>query len=149
MPGSDVAEQRRLLRAAHHVDQRDLVRKADADQHLPQVRGRGGMHDGVVTFRPHRFDKAERGERVDENEAPSVRLTSSGKTMQSRATGTRRSVGVHSASDHADRPPEQMLDVAPCPDHDTGALISNRHRLSKPTSDAGKRLTGNTGCQSQ
>src|SRR5204862_4992877 len=64
--GADVGEDLGLFGAAHDVDQIDPVLEADLDQHLAQVRGRGGVDQGGVVLQPHALDHGKRGQRIDE-----------------------------------------------------------------------------------
>ena len=55
-----------LGRAADHVHKRYAVSEAEAVQHLPEIRGGGGVNQGLMALPPHGFDHAERSQRIDE-----------------------------------------------------------------------------------
>ena len=63
---ADLAQDLRLLLAAHDVDEADAVLEADLVEHLAEVGGGRGVHQRVVAFAPHGLDHAERGQRIDE-----------------------------------------------------------------------------------
>ena len=80
MFGTQIPEELLVLHAADDVDQGYAVDGADLLQHLPEVRGGGRMNQRRMALEPHRFDHAQRGQRVDE---------------AGRSFGRRRALGQH------------------------------------------------------
>ncbi len=63
--GSRRAQQLCRARVADDVHEPDVVFETNAIEHLPDVGGGCGMHDGFMAFPAHGLDHGQNGERID------------------------------------------------------------------------------------
>ncbi len=118
--GADALQNFDLRVAAHDVDERDAVLRANLDEHLAEVRRRGGVDDRAVVLHPHRLGKREAGQRIDE---------AGGTVGGVGAVGQRHYhlhrqaaiFGVHLAAKQRDGLAEQRLRFGRIPRRDDGA----------------------------
>ena len=103
-----VAQELRLLVAAHDVDELDRVGETQPVEHLAEVGGGRGVDQRRVSLAPHRADHAERGERVDEARRALFGCHAVGQGQDLRHVDA-PVLGVRRPAEHADRSAEQCL----------------------------------------
>ena len=72
--GAERAEQGGLFLLTDDIDQRDTIFLTDFNQNLAEVGRRCRMDQAGKPLLPHRFDKAECGNRIDEAGGPGSRI---------------------------------------------------------------------------
>ena len=97
-----------MLLLAHDVDQADLVGEADLVEHLPEVRGRRGVHERRVPFGAHGADHAQRREGIDEAGGALGRLGARGQDQALHGFDA-AILGVHGAAEDRDGLAQQRL----------------------------------------
>ena len=130
MRGALRAQQGNLLLAPHDIDQGNIVRLAEAIEHLPEVTGSRGVHQGTVPLHHQGFPHSQGGHRVDEAGRALLR---GGARLQRQALQ-----GIHAAiltehfpAEDPDGAPQQCLGLGGIPrgNHRSRALVAGRQGL--------------------
>ncbi len=126
------AQQFHLLLAANDVHQGYVIRQAQPVQHLPDIRGRGGMDEGRVSFAPHRLHHAQRGQRIDEGGSAVAGRHALGQDHAVGGPGDLISGERAWAGPQRHGTPDQGADILAGGHHRPGSFIAGRQRPPQP-----------------
>jgi hypothetical protein len=146
MRRADTLQQFDLRRAAHDVDERDIVLGTDLDEHLAEVRRRRCVDDRVMTLHPHGFGESKAGERIDEAGCPIDRIGAVGQ-RHCHLNGKAAIFSIHLAAKQCDGLAHQSLRLGRRPrlDDDAAPFVADRERIADPArhrAHAGRRNIG-------